>query len=114
VIVVEAAQTRAPTCFIGLAIHGGESALKAFEAHLVAIGIRGDRVTGENPPEVMVFFVGESQSDSWNLYRDALSGKFGKLKVEVVVAPAAGAESGIKMDDKLTIEDPDFILDPST
>jgi hypothetical protein len=107
-LVVPVAVTHVPTCFIGLAIHGDRAALEALLAGAAKRNIRGKILEGEAPLEVMITFADVDRSAGLSLFRDAVAGRFGQLKVEVVVAPASGAHDGLDMDGEITVEEPSF------
>jgi len=58
----------------------------------------------------MVTFAGADRSAALSLFRDAAIGRFGQLKVEVVVAPASVASDGLDMDGEITVEQPSFFI----
>jgi hypothetical protein len=108
-IVVPAATTGVSTCFIGLAIHGDRPALEALLTGAAKRDIRGKILEGEAPLEAMITFGAVDRSAALSLFRDAVAGRFGRLKVEVVVAPASGASDGLDMDGEITVEQPSFL-----
>lgn len=108
-IVVPAAESGVPTCFIGLAVHGQRNALEAFLSAASRKGIRGNILEGEEPLEAMVTFAGVSRPGAFSLLQDAVAGRFGPLKVEVVVAPASGAADGLDMDGEISVTEPSFV-----
>jgi hypothetical protein len=107
-IVVPAAATGVSTCFIGLAIHGDREALEALLTGAAKRNIRGKILEGEAPLEAMITFDAVDKSAALSLFRDAVAGRFGQLKVEVVVAPASGATDGLDMDSEITVEQLSF------
>jgi hypothetical protein len=107
-IIEQAAANGAATCFIGLAIHGEREELEAFLTGAAQRQIQGKILEGEIPLEAMVTFAGADRSAALSLFHDAVAGRFGQLKVEVVVAPASGASDGLDMDGEISVEQPSF------
>ena len=106
-IVVPAAADAAPTCFVGLAVHGNLKVLETFVLEAKKRGIRSKLLANE-PPEAMVLFIGTDRAKAFELLNDSVAGRLGQLQVGVVVAPADKARDGLEMDE-LTVGSPDYL-----
>ena len=108
-VIVPAAETRVPTCFIGLAVHGERRALEAFLMAASLKSVRGKILEGGEPLEAMVSFAGADKSAAFSLLQDSVGGRYGLLKVEVVVAPVSAAADGLDMDNEIVVTQPSFL-----
>jgi hypothetical protein len=113
IVIVEDAATRQPSLFLGFMAVGAEDAMRALEraAWRASIPI-GRTKNDKNETEVMVLFpVGSDRRVATSLFQEALSGKFGKLKLEVTVAPqSAFADGKLDFDNEVTAEPPESII----
>ena len=114
-VMVESASTHEPTFFFAFMAVGDESAMKALERAAAKSGFPTSRPTNDKEQtEVMVLFPPRSDSGrALSLYNDAITGRFGKLVLEVTIAPrAAGDDGNIDLDKEVTVEPPSAIVIP--
>jgi len=113
-IVVEAASSKAATCFLGLIVHGKGAAIDSFIASASARQINVSRVAGEKNEAMAVFQAGTAAEAALWLFREATSGRLGKLKVEIIVSPAASAGDGVDLDSEVRVVDSDYLAFPGS
>ena len=115
-VMVEEASTRAPTIFIGFMGVGEEAALRALEAAAKNAGFLSGRTSNhQDETEVMIIFPpGSDSGAAFALYREAASGRLGKLTLEVTIAPAAAMSDGrLDTEEEVSVEPPSKILIPN-
>jgi hypothetical protein len=71
--------------------------------------VRGKILEGGEPLEAMVSFAGADKSAAFSLLQDSVGGRYGLLKVEVVVAPVSAAADGLDMDNEIVVTQPSFL-----
>jgi hypothetical protein len=113
-IVVERAQDHAPLIMLGFLAVGGEASLKALQSAAISVDLENGRTSNNrNEIEVMVLFrPGSSRSSSLDLYHDAQAGKFGALRLEVILVPLPATGQGVDLDRDASAEPPSYISDP--
>ena len=114
-IIVEEARDHTPAFFLGFMAVGSGQDMAALEKRAAELRLPARRSENhKNEPEVMIMFPpGTDHAAGARLYRDALGGAFGKLKLEVMVITQKKASDGIDLDKDVTVEDPSFIRAPS-
>jgi hypothetical protein len=115
IVIVENAITHAPTFFFGFMGVGEEQAMSALEKAAAKLGFPAGRTKNDKgETEVMILFpAGSDSARALSLYRDALAGAFGPLKLEVTIAPGSAASDGkIDMDTEVAVEPPRTISIP--
>jgi hypothetical protein len=115
IVMVESATTHEPTFFFAFMAVGDEGSMKALERAAARSGFPTSRPTNDKgQTEVLVMFPPRSDSRrALSLYNDAIIGKFGKLGLEVTIAPRAAWDDGnIDLDKEVTVEPPSMIAIP--
>jgi hypothetical protein len=113
IIIVEDAVSHAPTMFLGFMAVGDEPAMQALEGASSAAQFPHERTKNRlDQTEVMILFpAGSDQRRAKALFQDAVSGKFGKLAVEVTVAPVAALADGkLDFDKEVSAQPPSSII----
>lgn len=115
IVIVENAATHEPTFFFGFMGVGDEQTMSALEKGAARLGFPATRTKNDKEEtEVMVLFpAGSDSTRAFSLYRDASAGAFGRLKLEVVIAPGSAASDGkIDMENEVSVEPPNTISIP--
>lgn len=115
VIFVQEVNSNEPAMLLGFMAVGSEADMARLEARATNLKFPAGRATNDkHEPEVMIMFPpGTNHSAGLQLYRDALAGKFGKLKLEVVIITKKKAQDGIDMEKDPSAVDPSTIRIPS-
>jgi hypothetical protein len=115
VIVIQEVRSNEPAMLLGFMAVGSEADMARLEARGTSLKFPAGRATNDrNEPEVMIMFPpGTDHSAGLQLYREALAGKFGKLKLEVVIITKSKAQDGIDMEKDPSAVDPSSIRIPS-
>jgi hypothetical protein len=115
VIFVQEVRSNEPAMLLGFMAVGPEADMARLETRATNLKFPAGRATNDkNEPEVMVMFPpGTDHSAGLQLYREVLAGKFGKLKLEVVIITKEKAQDGIDMDKDPSAVDPSSIRIPN-
>jgi hypothetical protein len=114
-IIVEEARSHQPTILLSFLAVGAEADMARLEQRAKELAVPSSRTQNDKGEgEVMVMFPPQTnQAAGLQLYRDANAGKFGPLKLEVVLISLKDAADGIDLDKDADVQDPSFILVPS-
>ena len=115
VIFVQEVKSNEPAMLLGFMAVGSEADMARLKTKATNLKFPVGRATNDkNEPEVMIMFPpGTDHPTGLQLYRDALSGKFDKLKLEVVIITKKKAQDGIDMEKDPSAVDPSTIWIPS-
>lgn len=115
-IIVEEAASHQPAIFLGFMAVGSETDMIKLEERASQLKFPARRATNDrNEPEVMIMFPpGTDHRAGLQIYRDALGGRFGPLKLEVVIISKEKAKDGIDLEKDASAESPSFITIPGS
>ena len=115
VIIVEDVSSNQPALFLGFLAAGSEADMARLEKRASELKLPVSRATNDKrDPEIMVMLPpGTDHRAGLQLYRDSLSGKFGNLRLEVMIITKEKADDGIDLGADTTAQKPSSIRLPS-
>jgi hypothetical protein len=115
IIIVEEAKSHQPAIFLSFMVVGAAADMARLEKRAAELKLPTGRTNNDKgEEEVMIMFPPQTdRAAGLQLYRDALGGKYGALKLEVVLISREKAADGIDMDTDASVEDPSYILVPA-
>ena len=114
-IIVEEASSHQPTIFLGFLAVGSEANMVKLQERATSLRLPVTRSVNDKEEDgVMVMFPpGSDHLAGLQTYRDALSGRFGKLKLEVMIITKEKAQDGIDLGTDASAEPPSAIVIPA-
>lgn len=100
--------TNEPLIMVGFVAWGAPEDLEKLEVAAKAGGYPGGRIEQEEPETMVIFKQDALRGPSLTLYRDAVRGKYGKLRVELLIVRKEDAADGID-GEELRKLDPDQV-----
>jgi hypothetical protein len=113
-VIVESAEDRSPLLMLGFVAFGAAQDLERLDSAARERNLSSNRTAADDgsPEQMILFPAGSNRAHALAIYRDARSGRFGPLRVEVVIVPVAAAADGVDFDTEVTAEPPSFIVEP--
>ena len=95
-IIVQRVRDGEALILLGFVAFGADADVERLKVAAEAAALRGGRVPDDGEPETMVVFrPDDSRVTAMDLYHKALSGAFGKLRVEALSVSRADAADGV-------------------
>jgi len=107
-IVIYNASSNEPLIMVGFVAFGDPADLAKLEAAAKAGGFPASRLEQDDPESMVIYRTEADRGKALKLYHDALSGRFGKLRLEILIVTKEDAADGIS-GDELRKLDPDQI-----
>ncbi len=107
-IIIYNAATNEPLVMVGFVAWGEPADLSRLETAAKAGGFPASRLEQEEPESMVIFRADAMRGPALALYRDAVRGKYGKLRVELLIVSQKDAADGIE-GEELRKLDPDQI-----
>lgn len=96
---------------LGFAAHGDPADLARLVAAAAAAHLNGGRVEQAEPESMVIFLPDASRKAALDLYHRAVAGRFGKLRVEIMLVTVADAADGVDFDKEVRMYDPAAVRD---
>ena len=94
-VVIYNATTNEPLIMVGFVAWGAPEDLAKLEAAAKTGGFPASRLEQGDPESMVIFRPDANRGDALNLYHAAISGRYGKLRVELLIVTQKDAADGI-------------------
>ena len=113
-IVARSTRDQTPQIVMGFFAFGAEADVLRLDAAARALDLPASRVDtlGEVIEWGVLFPVGGDRAAALSILRDARAGRFGPLRIDVVIVPVADAADGIDFETEAQAVPPDRISEP--